>query len=270
MNRHQMSWEESVRWLQNQPDQQDLVRAAFYDDPLLEAAERYVASSEWQAVRTLLPDVKGKVLDVGAGRGIASFAFAKDGWMITALEPDSSDLVGAGAIRSLAKEASLDIEVIQEWGESLPFADDTFKVVHCRQVLHHARDLKILCAEISRVLQPGGIMIATREHVISRKEDLDAFLAIHPLHRLYGGENAYLLSEYVQAIEGAGLKIKSVLNPLASDINLYPLTIKATKLRIASRLGVPAWLVPDVALRIYGALGNAPGRIYTFVARKPV
>jgi len=269
MSDNRMTWEESVRWLQSQPDQQELVRAAFYDDPLIVAAERYAGSTEWLAVQAFLPAQQGKVLDVGAGRGIASFALAKNGWKVTALEPDSSDLVGAGAIRTLAKEASLDIEVVQEWGESLPFQDATFKVVHCRQVLHHARDLRKLCSEISRVLQPNGILIATREHVISRKEDLDAFLAIHPLHRLYGGENAYLLSEYVEAIVGAGLKINSVLNPLASDINLYPSTIKATKLRMASRLGVPAWFVSDVALRLYGALGNAPGRLYTFIARKP-
>lgn len=265
-----MTWEESVEWLRNQPDQQELVKGAFYDDPLLEAAERYANSSEWMAICTFLPSQKGAVLDIGAGRGIASFAFAKNGWKVTALEPDDSNLVGAGAIRNLTEEASLEIDVVQEWGESLPFADAAFKVVHCRQVLHHARDLRKLCAEINRVLQPGGIMIATREHVISRKEDLDVFLERHPLHYLYGGENAYLLKEYVQAIVNAGMRIEHVLNPLASDINLYPDTIKATKASMAARLGVPTWIIPNIALRIYGALSNAPGRLYTFVARKPI
>lgn len=270
MNDSKMTWEASVQWLREQPDQQDLVKAAFYDDPLLNAAERYANSSEWAAVRTFLPVEKGAVLDAGAGRGIASFALARDGWNVTALEPDNSNLVGAGAIRSLAKDASLNIDVVQEWGESLPFADTTFNVVHCRQVLHHARDLTKLCAEINRVLKPGGTMIATREHVISRKEDLDAFLNGHPLHHLYGGEKAYLLKEYILAIVSAGMQMEHVFNPLASDINLYPSTLKATKLRMASRLRLPAWLIPNMALRIYGALGNAPGRVYTFVARKPV
>lgn len=265
-----MTWEESVQWLRTQPDQLELVRAAFYDDPLIVAAERYAGSTEWEAVHAFLPAQKGAVLDIGAGRGIASFTFAKDGWAVTALEPDDSNLVGAGAIRALAKEASVDIDVVQEWGESLPFADATFKVVHCRQVLHHARDLKKLCSEIYRVLQPGGTMIATREHVISRKEDLDVFLKGHPLHHLYGGENAYLLEEYVQAIVSAGMKMDHVFNPLASEINTYPATLKSIKNGMAARLGVPAWIIPNVALRVYGALSNAPGRCYSFVARKPI
>ncbi len=265
-----MTWEESVQWLRNQPDRQELVKASFYDDPLLDAAQRYAGSSEWAAVRTYLPAQKGAVLDIGAGRGIASFALAKDGWVVTALEPDNSYLVGAGAIRDLAKVASIEIEVVQEWGESLPFADATFKVVHCRQVLHHARDLKKLCSEINRVLQPGGTMIATREHVISRKEDLDTFLNRHPLHHLYGGENAYQLKEYVQAIVGSGMQMDHVLNPLASDINVYPATLKFIKAGMAARLGVPTWIIPEIALRVYGALSNAAGRCYSFVARKPI
>jgi len=270
MTNNKMTWEESVQWLRNQPNQQELVWAAFYDDPLLDAAKRYAKSSEWLAVRAFLPTQKGAVLDLGAGRGIASFAFAKDGWTVTALEPDSSDLVGAGAIRQLATQASLNINIVQEWGESLPFADASFKVVHCRAVLHHAHDLAKLCEEINRVLQPGGMMIATREHVISRHEDLNKFLNAHPLHHLYGGENAYLLEGYIQAIKNAGMQINHILNPLASDINLYPSTIKATKTRIAARLGVTKWFIPDIALQIYGALSKVPGRLYTFVARKPL
>ena len=47
---------------------------------------------------------RGQALDVGAGRGIASYALAREGFTVTVLEPDDSHLVGAGAIRSLAEE----------------------------------------------------------------------------------------------------------------------------------------------------------------------
>jgi len=264
-----MSWEDAVQSLRERPEARALVEACYFDDPLLAAAERYRASSEWAAVRKWIGLPPGKALDLGAGRGIAAYAFAKDGWTTTALEPDASELVGAGAIRSLADAASLAINITESWGEKLPYSAAHFDVVHCRQALHHARDLKQLCAEIGRVLKPGGVLIATREHVISRREDLPIFLASHPLHKLYGGENAYLLSEYLDAIRGAGIDITRCLNPRESDINLHPETTGSVKRRIAGRFGLPdeRW-IPDFALKFAGAISTAPGRIYTFVGRK--
>lgn len=139
-------------------------RACFFDDPLLDAAQRFHTSSEWTATRDLIPRPPGHALDVGAGRGIASYALARDGWTVSALEPDPSNLVGAGAIRALSAESGLPIEVEQQWGKSLPFASNSFDVVLCRQVLHHARDLRAFCREVARVLKPGGTVIATRGH----------------------------------------------------------------------------------------------------------
>jgi SAM-dependent methyltransferase len=268
MKDNPMSWEEAVSWLKRQPDQRELVRACFYDDPLLSAARRYAESSEWKAVRALIPSHLGKALDVGAGRGISALALACDGWDTVALEPNHSPEVGAGAIRRLATEAGCHIDVVEQWGEQLPFADQEFDLVHCRQALHHARDLYQLCREIGRVLKPGGTFIATREHVISRREDLPAFLALHPLHRLYGGENAYILAEYVLAIGQAGIHLDDVLNPYQSDINLYPETRDSTKRRIARRLHLPEGLIPDLLLNWLGKHSNVPGRLYTFVGHK--
>lgn len=259
------TWEEAVVWLRKQPEQADLVRACFYDDPLLDAAQRYFRSTEWQEVRAFLPQVCGTALDLGAGRGISSYALAREGWRVCALEPDSSELVGAGAIRSLAEEAGLEIKVDQNWGESLPYPDETFDLVHGRQVLHHARDLKQICKEVARVLKPGGKFVATREHVISRKEDLPVFLATHPLHKFYGGEHAYLLEEYLEALQGSGIVLTSVLNPYQSNINLYPETRTSLRKRLSARLHVPAYMIPDFLLTVLGATNNAPGRLYTFV-----
>lgn len=267
-----ITWEAAVRRLREQPENRGLVEACFYDDPLLAAAERFHASTEWRATQRLLGRPRGAALDIGAGRGIASFALARDGWAVSALEPDPSELVGAGAIRSLAREAGLSIDVAQTWGEALPFPDAHFALVYCRQVLHHARSLPQLCREIARVLRPGGVLLAAREHVISQPQDLQAFLDSHPLHRLYGGEHACTVAEYRGAIEAAGLAVEQVLNSHASDINLYPETMQGRKRGLAKRLKLPAAagaLVPDAALAWAGERANAPGRLYTFLARKP-
>lgn len=277
------TWEEAVGWLRSQPDQHDLVVGAYYDDPLSAAAQRYWQSAEWQAVRALLPGVaNARALDVGAGRGIASYALAKEGFAVTALEPDPSALVGAQAIRQLAVDAGLPITVTQEFSERLPFADASFELVFARAVLHHTTDLAAACREFFRVLKPGGSLIAVREHVISSDADLPAFLDLHPLHKLYGGENAFRLDTYTAALQDAGFRLQEVLAPLRSPINFAPQTTRSLQAEVARRLsrGVPglARLIGG-ALRLPGLwalllpalerVDHRPGRLYSFIARKP-
>ena len=280
-----ISWEEAVKWLRDKPGQQELVRACYFDDPLIEAADRYWKSVEWKSISTLLPPVRGHALDLGAGRGISSYALAKDGWSVRAIEPDPSSLVGAGAIRALAQDSGLPIDVIGEYSEKLPFPENTFDLVNCRQVLHHARDLPQTCREIFRVLKPGGRMVATREHVISRRSDLRTFLDSHPLHHLYGGENAFLLSEYVAAISDAGFGVKKVLAPFDSPINYFPMTeaqwVAHCTRPLATLVGesvIATIFSRDHALgasliSLLASLVNwrnhSPGRLYSFVAEKP-
>lgn len=276
------SWEDAVQWLREQPDQVDLVRAAYYDDPLINAATRYSESEEWRAVRGLLPAKRGLALDVGAGRGIASFALAKEGFRVMALEPDGSALVGAQAIRRLAQETGLPIEVTQEFSERLPFADASFDLVFARAVLHHTSDLPGACREFFRVLKPGGRLLAIREHVITRAQDLPAFLDDHPLHRLYGGENAFLPDVYTDAIREAGFELDAVLKPFDSAVNYAPFTRDSLRREIASRIGarVPAlqglvelalsvpifWLLGKCLMN---SIDNRPGRLHSFQAHKP-
>lgn len=166
------SWEDTILFLRESKNECSLIKDAFFDDPLISAAERYYKSSEWKAVKNYLPKPTGKALDLGAGRGISSYALASDGWDTIALEPDKSEIVGVGAIRQLKYETGLSIDIVEDYGENLPFNDETFSLVYCRQVLHHANNLKKLCHEIGRVLKPQGVFIATTESMFSAEKKI--------------------------------------------------------------------------------------------------
>lgn len=281
-----LTWEQAVQWMRDNPDMQDLVRSCYYDDPLVAAADRFWQSLEWKSLAALLPRAQGGLaLDLGAGRGISSYALAKEGWKVTALEPDLSALVGAEAIRTLAHECGLSIEVVSEYSEKLPFADCSFDLVSCRQVLHHARNLPQTCREIFRVLKPGGRMVATREHVISKPDDLQTFLTTHPLHQLYGGEHAFLLAEYTAAITSAGLRLEKLLAPFDSPINYFPMSeaqwvhiyttpiAKVLGRNLTQNLfrqtrGSGRLLLPGLA-KLANWHNQTPGRLYSFFAQKP-
>ncbi len=272
------TWEAAVAWLIAQPDKQEISKACYYDLPLKSAADRYWQSEEWKAIKPFLPQA-GQALDIGAGNGISSYALAKDGWMVTALEPDPSDLVGVGAIQNLAKQENLPITVVQEFGESLPFADNSFDFVFARQVLHHAKDLSQLCQEIFRVLKPSGVFIAVRDHVIAKKEDLPRFLDSHPLHSIYGGENAFLLSEYLNAIRSANFEVKQIFGSFDTPINYSPHTEDTLRQELFLKFesipggGVAAKIllhknIFSFTLKLLSKMDNRPGRAVSFVCRK--
>jgi SAM-dependent methyltransferase len=279
----QMTWEAAVLWLREQPDFQQLVMDAYYDDPLQHAAERYRQGEEWQEILKIVgPEIVSMdVLDVGAGRGISSYAFAKTGARVSALEPDPSSIVGTGAIRSLATAGALEIAVVENKSETLPFAENSFDIVFARAVLHHADDLPAACGEFFRVLKKGGRLIAVREHVISRAEDLSAFFKIHPLHALYGGENAYLLSHYQDTMASAGFELLQTLSPFSSAINYAPHTRDSLIDGFAAKLPFSfiaksftatlkkSRFLGDMVMSAASRVDHRPGRLYSFVARRP-
>jgi SAM-dependent methyltransferase len=276
----QLTWEEAVRWYRAQPDNESAVRENYFDLPVRQAAERFAASEEFAEVRRLLGEGGGEpLLDLGAGNGIASYALARAGWRVTALEPDTSAEVGTGAIRLVAQETGLPIRVVEDWGERLPFADESFAAVHARQVLHHASELDSMAAEMARVLRRGGKALVTREHIADDERQLEEFRASHPLHGLYGGESAYPLEHYHEAFRRAGLVVRETWGPLESILNFFPRTEEERQIRLRQiadrswlRLGrLLSWSAcfRSYQLKRYTQRDNVPGRIYSFLLFKP-
>ena len=157
--------------------------------------------------------------------------------------------------------------------------DASVDIVYCRQVLHHARDLPGLLRECARVVKPGGIVLACREHVVDDEKQLRQFLDDHPVNRLAGGENAYSLAAYLGAITGAGLLVDRAYGPWRSVINAFPgartqAELEAIpKAKLVGRigpLGHAAIHVPGVKPLIRRRMDKrVPGRMYSFLAHRP-
>lgn len=279
-----ISWEQAVKRLRSMPEHADLVRDAYFDEDNLAAAKRFAAGEEFREVLAILKravdrEAPWDVLDMGAGNGIAAYAFAQAGHRVTALEPDPSDDVGAGAVRRLSVESGCAIDVLENPGEVLPSDDGVMDVVYVRQALHHAADLPKLLKEANRVLRRGGCLLATREHVVDDDDQLQRFLESHPLHKWYGGENAYRLDEYEAAIKAAGFTLLAVLGPFDSVINHFPISIAGldNKCRAYAQ-----WKLGTIVGGVVGAATfyqkwcrgylskrcKEPGRLYSFLARK--
>ena len=87
------------------------------------------------------------------------------------------------------------------------------------------------------------------------------FLDGHPLHKFYGGENAFSEKEYVDAMKSAGFKIQKVWRYYDSVLNFYP--IKRWRINAAKAKNALLFFRPT-------NLNEAaiPGRMYSFLAIK--
>ena len=263
-----MNWDESIAWLKRQPEYKELIYYCYYDDPIDDALIRFRNSTEWKATTPYLPS-PGTALDIGAGNGIASCAFAELGWRVFSLEPNIGSIAGLKSFMPVAKRKKYPIFPICGYAEQLPFGDSYFDLVYMRQVMHHAQDLSQFCAEVFRVLKPGGTVIAVRDHVITKHDDLILFKESHPLAGICGEEHAYLCNDYLYALKSAGFQVSNVLNPKESDINLYPSNCNEYKRKIREKIHLPdIFPIPNICLKIMGSLDNTPGRLYSFVGHK--
>lgn len=275
-----MSLDDAIRTLRADPAFADLVQDAYLGRDVRDSAARFLTSAEWHATAEILlpwlPDAV--VIDLGSGSGIAAAAFVRSGAStVYAVEPDGSDEVGRGAIARLGLGPR--VTVVDAFGERLPMADGTVDIVYARQVLHHAEDLMGLIQECTRVLRPGGVLLAAREHVVDDDDQLETFLKLHPVHRLAGGEHAFRLDEYIAAIQRAGLRLVRVLDPWDSIITAFPLVRSDDELRryagdrMGARLGtLGRWLVriPGVEALAWRRIRRPlPGRLYAFLAVRP-
>jgi len=271
-----MNWHETIEFIRKEPSFQRLVGEAYLSADLKLNVERFKDSEEFKETLRLISSLNipktAKLLDVGAGNGISAIAFALAGYQVTALEPDESETIGHGAITELKEAYTLPgLNIEASFAEDMTLPDNYFDMVYARQCMHHASDLRQFMKSIYRVTKPGGLLLTVRDHVVSDEADKRAFLVKHPLHKFYGGENAFTLDEYKDAFIGAGFKIKEVLGPVSSVINYAPAGVERVKTVLRQKFG--PWAANPLFINLGWQmlkykLNTLPGKLYTFIAEK--
>lgn len=128
--------------------------------------ESVLRSHRWRTAENsagyLLPHLRAglTLLDVGCGPGTitADLAGLVAPGTVTAIEPVAAALELARD--EAARRAITGIEFAVADVHALPFADDSFDVVHAHQVLQHVADPVRALREMRRVCRPGGIVAA--------------------------------------------------------------------------------------------------------------
>jgi SAM-dependent methyltransferase len=144
------------------------------------------------ALELIPPGEGGSALDVGARAGVQTEWLTQRGYRVTSVDVEPQF------------EACLKVDA----NERLPFADKSFDLVWCSEVIEHLRDPAFALSELRRVAKPGGLLVLTTPNSyawlfrfvalfgltpqrIQRKDhiqffDIDAIKRLAPDAELYG------------------------------------------------------------------------------------
>jgi len=149
--RHQRAHRALVRQLVYQERKARALRGheREYSAVMMQASQEVRAMLE--SVRPIGPDAR--VLEVGSGaHGLIFFFGTRRSVGVDPLAVPYAILFPAWQCR---------VPTVAAFGEALPFADSSFDIVLCDNVVDHAERPEAIVAEIARVLAPGGLLYFT-------------------------------------------------------------------------------------------------------------
>ena len=135
-------------------------RADFYERFADEFDDRMNRYEVGKRLRLVFDDALGsedlagrRLLDAGCGTGLFSAAAVARGARVTSLD------VGERLLAQVARKA--DTERVVGDVAALPFADASFDVAICTEVIEHTTEPRRAVGELARVLVPGGTLVLT-------------------------------------------------------------------------------------------------------------
>lgn len=142
-----------------------------YDDPVFfekysqmgRSKEGLLGAGEWETLKTLLPDFKGKrVLDLGCGYG----------WhCIYAMEQGAASVTGidlSEKMLEVAREKTFypQVTYLRMAMEEIGFGKDSFDIVISSLALHYVKSFDAVAKKVRDCLSDGGSFVFSAEHPI--------------------------------------------------------------------------------------------------------
>jgi SAM-dependent methyltransferase len=258
LNPNEDLYDVAYKWGWETEELKELVYFCYKTPDLKENARRFFDSEEFKETTRILthlgklPTKQCRVLDIGCGNGVGTYALARAGYNAIGIDSSVGEIAGIKAAEKINGLDNANFEVKYSNGEILDFEDGVYDVVWMREVLHHIKDLNSFLKEVYRILRPNGILCCLRDAVIWNENQKKDFFETHPFYPITKDEGCYYLSDYINAFNHAGFKVENILNPLESIINTYPNKLDVRKV----------FQVSDIAKR------NTGSGIFSFFVRK--
>jgi SAM-dependent methyltransferase len=165
---------------------------------------------------------KGKLLDIGTGRGEIVLCAKERGWKVAGVEPSEPF--------AEYTEKVTGIEIRRETLENCGFADEEFDVVILSAVLEHLYNPDEVVAEISRITRRGGLF----------------FLDVPNERGLF-----FKVGNLYQKIRGTGWSVN--LSPTFTPYHIFGFSPKSVKMLLAKHgFGIKK-------MGVYGGISLVPG-----------
>lgn len=125
-------------------------------NPVLESIIRFLTTRKRDRIKKYIR--KGRILDIGCGRGLFLDIMAKDGWAVTGYEFDQKS--ASYAVNNYGLE-------VYSGALKNKFEDESFDVVNINHVLEHLEDPDETLSECHRVLRKGGLLVVAVPNIDS-------------------------------------------------------------------------------------------------------
>jgi SAM-dependent methyltransferase len=176
-----------------------------------------------------------RVLDIGCGTGYGSAELAHAAASVTGL-----DLAPEAVVLARNSYAASNLQYIAASATSIPFADASFDLIVCFEVIEHIHDWRLLLTEARRLLAPGGQFIVSTPNKLYYAESR-AEIGPNPFH-----VHEFEYGEFKAALESAFPSVTLYVQNHVGALSFQPAAAPASQVPQSAELHLQA-SQPDTA-----------------------